>query len=182
MRHPAIRETGGAAHDHLALAPHPDGDRALDRQWIDPGVGHAVPLSLEGHQFLRPQGPHEVDLLLDALPSIREVLAEGLELDRVPADADTETKPSPGQDIHRRRLLRHQRGLPLRQDQDSRDQLHATGDAGQEAEQDEGLVEGVPVRVRTFPAPWSLGVRAEHMVEGQDVRVAHRLDRLGVVA
>src|SRR5439155_15830673 len=94
VRHPAIRETGGAAHDHLALAPHPDGDRALDRQWIDPGVGHAVPLSLEGHQLLRPQGPHDVDLFLDALPPILELLAQGLELDRVPPDADTETKPS----------------------------------------------------------------------------------------
>jgi hypothetical protein len=94
------------------------------------------------------------------------------------ASNSTGFQPTP---MPRRRLLGDERRLPLRQDDDARDQLDAPRDAGQEPEQHERLVERVPVVVLAGPASRAIGIGADHAVEGEDVRIAHRLDGLGVV-
>ena len=182
QRDPAVGETGGAADDHLAVSSHPHGNRPLDGQGPDAGVGHAVPLSRVGHQLPGPEKPHDLELLLHPPAAILEVLAEGLELDGVPAHADAEAQPSAREHIHLGRLLGHERRLTLGQDDDARDQLDAPRDPGTEPKEDERLVEGVLVGVRAVPASRPVGVGAHHAAEGENVRVSHRLDGLGVVA
>src|SRR5204863_3348243 len=100
----------------------------------------------------------QLELFLDALAAIREVLAERLELDGVPADADAETQTSAREDVHLGRLLGDERGLTLRQDEDARDQLDAPCDGGAEAEEDERLVKIVLVRVLAVPAARPIGI------------------------
>ncbi len=121
-------------------------------------------------------------VLLDALPTVLEVLAERLELDGIPPDSHAQTETTSGQDVHSRRLLRHEGGLPLGKNQDTRDQFHLAGGRSQEPEQDKGLVERVPIGVRAFPSAGPFWIGAQHMVEHQDVRVPHGLHGLGVVA
>jgi hypothetical protein len=76
---------------------------------------------------------------LDALSAIVEILAERLELDRIPPDSHTKTgRRGQGEHVHCRRLFRHQRGLPLRKDEDSRDQLDALGDGGRKPNSTKG--------------------------------------------
>ena len=180
--HPAIGQARGALHDHLALAPHPDGDAPPRRQRIDPGVGNAMPLAVDRHQLLGPERAHDRDLLLDALAAVLEVLAQRLELDGVPADAHAEPQAPARQHVDGGRLLGDEGGLPLREDQDARRQPQPAGHAGEKAEQHERLVERVPMGIRALPAARPLGVRPEDMVEGEHVCIAHPLDRLRVVA
>src|SRR5262249_32215540 len=125
---------------------------------------------------------HDVDLLLDPLAAILEVLAERLELDGVPADADAQAEPSAREHVHGGRLLGDERGLALRQDHDAGHQLGAPRDPRAESEEDEGLVERVLVGVLAAPAARPVGGRADDAVASPHGRVAHRLDGLGVVA
>jgi len=177
-----VRDKSGALDDHPALPSHPDGNGAPKGQGIDPRIGDAVPLPFERHELFRPQRTHERDLFLDALAPVLEILSERLEFDRIPPDSDSQAEPASRKHVHRRGLFRHQRGLPLRKNHDARDQLDAPGDGGQEPEQDEGLVKHVPVRVWALPTAGPLGVRSQHVIEREDVRVAHGLHSLRVVA
>ncbi len=128
QRDPAVREAGRAAEDRLGLAPHPDGNRPLDGQRLDARVGHAVPPALVGHQLAGPEEPHDLELLLDPPAAIVDVLAERLELDRVPADADAQAQPAAREHVHLGRLLGDERRLALGQDEDAGDQLDAPRD------------------------------------------------------
>src|SRR5690242_18133067 len=121
-REPAIAEPGGALDRDLGRAADPDRDRPLDRQWIEPGLGDGVEFAAEGDDRLGPEAAEQLDLLLLAPPAGAEVLAERLVLDRVPADADPEPELAGGQDIDLSRLLGDERGLPLGQDHDARNQ------------------------------------------------------------
>jgi len=131
------------------------------------------------HGRLGPQAPHEGDLLLEAAAPGGEVLAEGLELHAVPADADPQAEPAAGEDVDLRRLLGHEHRLALRQDDHAGHEFERR-QRGEEAEDREGLVEGGVQVVDAGPALVDRGVRAEHVVVGEDVPVAEGIDGLGV--
>ena len=81
-----------------------------------------------------------------------------------------------GQQVHLGGLLGHQRGLPLRQDDDAGDQLQR-GEGGQVTEHHQRLVErGVHV-VGAVPALVHGRVRPDHVVVGQHVPEAEFLTR-----
>ena len=111
-----------------------------------------------------------------------EVLAERLELDEVPAEPDAEPEVPASEDVDLGRLLRDERGLPLRQHEHAGDELEAGDDRGQVAEQDEQLVELVLGRVRPGPVGAVGDVGAEHVVEGEQVVVAELLHGLRELA
>ena len=72
-----------------------------------------------------------------------------------------------GEHVHRGRLLGHQRGLALRQDDDAGDELEPLRAGTEVAEQHEHLVEGTLIRVRRPAAQLveALELGAEHVVE-----------------
>jgi hypothetical protein len=78
-------------------------------------------LPLVGQQLPGPEQPHDLELFLQPLAAIPDVLAERLELDGVPADADAQAQAAAREDVDLRRLLGDERGLALRQDEDARD-------------------------------------------------------------
>src|SRR5207302_3400350 len=117
-----------------------------------------------------------------ALAAVSELLAEGVDRDGIPADGDPEPEPPAAEDVHGRGLLGDEGRLALGQDEDAGDELDAPGDRGEEAEEDQRLVELVAVRVRPLEAAGPVGVGAEHVVEGQDVRVAQLFHGLRPVA
>ena len=110
-----------------------------------------------------------------------EILVEADELDLVPADPDPEPEPSAAQHVEARRLLRDQRRLALRQDQDPGGKPELSRAAGEKTEQDERIVEQIVVGV-AVPAGPARRVDAEHMVGGFDKVVPDHLGRLRVFA
>src|SRR2546423_2241500 len=178
MRHPAVGDARGAALDAVALAAHPDRDRPLHRQGIEARIGDAVVRAREGHELARPQRAHHGDLLLDAPAARTEVGAERLELDGIPSDRNAEPQAAAREDIDGGRLLRDERRLALRKDDDAARKPEARGGRGEEAEQHERLVKRVAMRVRPLPAAGPLRIRAQHVIEREEVRVTHLLRRL----
>ena len=123
---------------------------------------------VEGDRTLRPQPPHQLDLLLGAPAAVGELLAERLELDGVPAQSNTEPESPAGEQIDLGGLLGHQHRLSLRQDDDAGDEFQC-GDRGQVAEHDEGLVKrGVDV-IGALPTLMHCRVCAHDVVVGEDV-------------
>src|SRR5207249_3274828 len=82
-----------------AAAPHaePDGDRPLDWHRIEPGMVDPVKLAAEVHDLLGPQRAQDGDLLGAAAAAVVKGLVQGLELDGVPAHADSEAQPAAAQ-------------------------------------------------------------------------------------
>ena len=113
--------------------------------------------------------------------AVPEIHAERFVFHVVPADRHAEPEPAAAEHVERRRLLRHQRGLPLRQDDDAGDEFHPLGDGGEKAEQHERLVKRVGVLVRP-PELVRRGIAAQHVVEGEHVFVTQRFGRLSIVA
>ena len=130
---------------------------------------------------LGPEAAHEVDLLLEPSPAVREVLAQRLVLHRVPADPHAEPEPTRGEHVDFRGLLRDERGLALRQDDDPGDELRR-GDRGQVAEHHERLMERRVDVVGTAPVLMNLRVGAHDVVVRQDVGVTELLDPFAVRA
>ena len=58
--------------------------------------------------------------------AVGEVLTQRLVLDRVPAQSDAEPEATLGEQVHLGRLLGHQGGLPLRQDDPRRSPAPST--------------------------------------------------------
>src|SRR5439155_17121313 len=124
-------------------------------------------------ELLRPQRAHDLDLLLDAAAARVEVGAERFELDRIPSDRDAEPQTAAREHVDRRRLLRHERGLALRQDDDPARESKAGRHPGEESKEHERLVERVAMRVRALPAARALRIRAEDVIEREEMSVAH---------
>ncbi len=180
-REPAVADPSGAPEHGVGMAAEPDGDGLLNRERVQAGVGNLVVLPLEGDEFVGPEQAHDLDLLLDAPRAVAEVHAEGFVFHVVPADRHAEPESPFAEHVERRRLLGHQRGLTLRQDDDAGDELEPLGDSSQEPEQHEGFMKRVGVLVRA-PELVRGRVAAEHVVEGKDMLVPQRLGRLPVVA
>ena len=130
---------------------------------------------------LGPQRLHDLDLLLGAAAAIVKILVEADELDLVPADPDPEPEPAAAQHVETGRLLRDQRRLTLRQDQDAGRKPELARAAGEKTEQDKRIVEQIVVGV-AVPAGPARRVDAEHMVGGLDKIVPDHLGRLRVFA
>ena len=64
---PAFR-SAETKHD-IGLTTKPDGNGALHRHGVQPGVGNVVPFAFEGNEFLGEQQLENVDLLLHASPA-----------------------------------------------------------------------------------------------------------------
>ena len=180
-RRPAVREAPDAIEDTAGHPAHPDRDRPL-RAGVDSRIAHPVEAPLECEQRLLPEPAQEPHLLLDAASPRAEVLTERLVLDVVPAVPDAEDQPAAGEQVDLRRLLRHQRGLPLGQDQDVRDQPQPRGHGREEAEQHQRLVNRRAVAVGPEQVRVALAIGAEHVVRRHEEVVAELLGGLRVVA
>jgi hypothetical protein len=125
--------------------------------------------------------PQQLDLLVGPAAAGGEVLAQGLVLDPVPAQAHAQAQAAAGEQVDLGGLLGDQGGLALGQDDDAGDQLQP-GQGGQVAEQHHGLVErgGDVVGAGVAGVPGRVG--AEDVLVGEQVSEAEVLDALGVGA
>ena len=98
---------------------------AAARQRVDTCGRDLVPAAVVVDDGLRPQPPHEVDLLLEPPAAVVEVHAQSLVLDGVPADAEAEAETAARQHVDLRSLLRQEGRLPLPRDDDAGDELEA---------------------------------------------------------
>jgi len=131
---------------------------------------------------LRPQGLHDLHLLLGPAAAIGEVLVQALEFEFVPADADTEAQPARHQRVQRGGLLGHQRGLALREDQDAGGEADALGAAGDEAEQHERVMIGGFRGADALAGGHAGRVAAQHVVRRLQVVDAQSFHGLRIVA
>ena len=122
-----------------------------------------VVTALERDDVLRPEQPQHLDLFLVAAGAVAEVHPERLVLHLVPADADAEPELAAGQHVDLRRLLGHEHGLALREDEHAGYQLEV-GDRGEVSEQREHLVERRLRRVRAAPVRPGRHVGPDHVV------------------
>jgi hypothetical protein len=158
----------------------PQRDPAPDRQRVDAGVLDPVPFAVEGDVRLRPQRPHDFDLLFRAAAAVVKILVETGELHLVPPDADAETEPAAREDVETGGLLGDEHGLALCQDQDLRREIADARASCEETEQHEGVViavgrSGAALR----PIGPARNIDAEHVVGGGEAVIADLLRRLG---
>ncbi len=183
IRHPAIAPLGDARQRRIVMAAEPHRHAPRRRPRIDPGIVDRVIAPLERDVLLRPQRLHHLDLLLRPPAAVAEILVQAEELHLVPADADTEPEASAAQHVEACRLLRHQHRLPLRQDQHAGGEAKFAGAACEKPEQHERIVEqvlrGVAAQIPVRPRR---GIHAEHVIGCLQEVIAHRLDRLCIVA
>lgn len=107
----------------------------------------SVKTTREVNNGLGEQAPKQHDLLLLPSPTGMKVLSKGLVLNVVPADSDTESQPTPGQEVDVGSLARHQRSLTLRKDENAGGESDPTGNAGQVSEHHERVVEWIVLGV-----------------------------------
>ena len=123
------------------------------------------------------QPAKQLDLFLLACPSGTKVLSQGFVLDLAPADANAQSKPTSRQQVDISGLACHERRLTLRQDQDSRGEPDALGDASQISEHHERVVKRILLRVRAWQPRRSVGVdRTQDVVVGKEVIETQILD------
>src|ERR1022692_4364208 len=163
------------------MCAEPHRDRPLDRQRRESRPGYLLVAARVRDRALGPQPAQQGDLLGHPGAAVGEALAERLVLDGVPAEADSQPKPAAGQQVHFRRLLGDERGLPLRQDDDAGHQLQG-GQRGQVAEEHQRLVKSRADVMRAVPALVHRGVGAQYVVVGQQVGETEFLHPRGVGA
>ena len=163
-------------------ATKPNRDR-LGRQRQNARAIDAVIAALIVEHGRRPESPQQLDLLVEALAARRERLVQRLIFDVVPARTNAELEAIAREQRELRALLRDQRRLPLRQDDHARNKLELLGERCEVAEQHERLVERVVLGVRAAESRFAPRVhRAEHVVVGDQVRIAELLCGLREVA
>ena len=153
----------------------------MPREGIDADPVEVVPGAVERDQLLGPQPAQHLDLFLDPLAAVRELLVERLVLHPVASDADAETQPPAAEHVERRGLLGDQHRLALRQQQHRRHQAETGCARGDERQQRERLVDRHVVGVDALTAR-PVGVSADDMVVGGDVREPGLVDRLHELA
>ena len=135
--------------------------------------------AVEGDQFLRPQQAHDLDLLLEAPTTIREVLIERLVLHPVAPDADAEAQPPAGEQIELGGLLGEQHGLALGADDDRRGELQAGRRPRRETSAAPAARGTATSYVWTFsPGRWRSGWRADDVIVGQHTVESGAFERL----
>ena len=88
----------------------------------------------EVNNWFREETSEQSNLLLLASSTSMEVLPKSSVFNMVPTDADTESEPTPRQEVDICSLSRHERCLALRQNQDSSGEPDSLGDARQVGE------------------------------------------------
>ena len=111
-----------------------------------------------------------------------KILVQAVELDGVPAHADAEPEPSPGEHVQRRRLLGDQHGLALRQNQDLGGKFQFLRAGAQETEQHEWIMKKVLGRVAVSPVLAARHIDAEHVIGGGEVVIAEVFRSLREIA
>src|SRR5262249_47747630 len=102
-------------------------------------VGEAVETAFEARPLAAPELAHGGDLLAEQAAALVEGRPEPAELLLRPAGPEPEDQPPAGEDVDPRRLLRHEAGVALRQDDDRGAEPDALGAAGEVGERDERL-------------------------------------------
>ena len=132
---------------------------------------------------LRPQRPHDLDLLFRAAAAIVKILVEADELDLVPPDPDAEAEAAARQHVETGRLFGDEHGLALRQDQYLGGEIGDAGAAGEETEQHERVVIQIGrAGARLGPIGPARDIDAQHVIGRGDAVIADRLRRLGKFA
>ena len=153
----------------------------MHRERLQPSLRDAVPFPLERDRRIRPELTHHLDLFLFAAATVAERLVQRLVLDLVPTDSNAKPELAARQDVNFSRLFGDENRLPLRENDHAGHEFQI-GDARQVAEEDERLVKLRVGRVGAAPI-WPIRrIGADHMIVGQDVRVAEPFGGLGVVA
>ena len=181
IHQPPVAKPGRPPDRDRLERPDPQGDGTLHGRWIEPHVAQPVPAALEGDKVLAPEAAKDLHLLFHPPPPVAEVLVQGLELDRVPADADAEAHAPATEDVELGRLLGDERGLALREDEDGGRELDALGDRREVGEEQERLVEHPVARIELRVRRPARGARPEHVVDRGQVVEAEPLHRLDVV-
>ena len=145
-------------------------------------MGDVVPAAVEVDDLLGPQSPQHRELFLTAFAAVVKILVQGLVFHGVPADAHAQAQPSAAEHVYGRRLLGHQRRLPLTQNDDRRHQFQLLGNGGEIAVEHEGLVKHIALCVGAFPIPVVCRVGAQDVVKDDHVGVTQFLGRLGEIA
>ena len=182
LRQITVAQSPGPPQDDIGITADPDGNR-LCGQRVDARFIDGVELALDIHQVAGPELAQNRDLFFAAGAARLEIDAERAVFDLVPTDADAHAEASAGEQIDLGRLFRHQRRLPLGQDQDAGHESDRLGESRHPREEREGLVEHVLVIVGSaaFPAG-PLWIGAQHVVISQNMMVAHAFSRLREVA
>ena len=89
---------------------------------------------------LRPQRPHDRDLLFRAAAAVVKILVEADKLDLVPSDPDAEPEPPAREDVETRGLFGDEYRLTLGQDQNLRRKIGDGGASGEETKQHERVM------------------------------------------
>ena len=180
LRKPAIADAGYTSQQYIRTTTQPYGDGATYGQRIEARLSNGMVLPFVTDNFLAPQQAHHLYLLFYNAPSRLEVHSQRLVLHRVPTYAYPQTQLPASEHIYLRCLFGNQRSLPLRQDNDGRDEFQVC-QSRKVAEEHERFVEHLPVGIAS-PA-WSMGrVRTQDVVKGDEVTVAHSFRRLRIVA
>src|SRR5215471_13247256 len=182
---PTIRQTANTfdhRFDPRSSSTEPQVNGTLNRQWVEASVANMVPATMEIDYFLRPQRPHHGNLFLRALATIVEILTQSLIFRRVPANPHAQAQAPTAQHVHFRRLLRHQRGLPLAQNDDGGHQLDTLRHGREVSVEDKRLVKHVVLRIRPLPPRVMCRVHAQDMIKDNHVFVAYALSSLHEIA
>jgi len=138
------------------------------------GLGHECrsvnPLKVprEIDDGLGEEATKQLDLLLLPSAAGMEVLPKGLVLDMVPADSDTESQPTPGQEVDIGSLPCHECSLALRKDQDSSGESEPFGDASQVPEHHKRVMERIVLGVGARQWRRPIGMNGtQHMFVGK---------------
>jgi hypothetical protein len=126
----AVGEASNPLECRLGEASHPDRDRPLEGEGIEPGGGDRVVSTLEADDRVLPEPPQEIDLFFDATATVGERHSERFVLNCVPTQSNAETKPAFGEQIDLGSLFCDEGRLTLRKDQDARDELEPGRDCG----------------------------------------------------
>src|SRR6266849_2649241 len=135
--------------------------------------------ALVADDLLTPEEAHHLDLFFYDPSSRVEIHAQRLVLYRIPAYPHAEAYLAACENVHLRRLLGDERGLPLREDDDSRNQFQAC-QRREVAEEHEWFVEHILLSV-ALPAPAVRGIGAQNVVIRDKMTVTQPLSRLRVV-
>jgi len=181
VHEPTVAQPGRPPDRDRLERPDPQGDGTLHGRRVEPDITQTMPAALEGDEIFGPEPSQHIHLLFHAAPAVTEVLVQGLELDRVPADADAEPRPSPVEDIELGGLLGDERGLALREDEDRGRELDPLGDRREVGEEEERLMEHPVPRIELRVRRAARGARPEHMVNRGQVVETEPLQRLDIV-
>jgi len=172
----AVAEPRRAPISRLDEAAEPDRNRT---PWprVDAGPINVIEAAVEAHERLAPELAQELDLLLLARAARPEILAQSVVLDVIPAYPYPEPQAPSGEQIDICCLPCDERGLPLRQDEDSRDELQMPRERGKVGEHHEGIMERMLFVIRTCQLRLaSLVHRAENVIVGEEIVVAERFE------